>query len=418
MTDETRTPAFCTQCRSRCGCTAVVRDQRLIAIEALPEHPSGARLCPKGKAAPELVYHPDRLTQPMRRTNPKTAADPGWMPISWDEALDEIAARMTAIRDEHGPEKVAFSVTTPSGTHMSDGIAWVERLVRGFGSPNNIYGTEICNWHKDFATRFTYGHDIGTPDFAHTECIMLWGTNPANTWLARSIEIQQALRRGAKLIVIDPRRTPLARQADCWLRVKPGTDQALALGLINLQIKAKRFDHEFVRYWSNGPLLVHSDTGLLLRETDIRPDGSTQIALAIDADTQRLLRYDTERGVWLDDPARAALHYRSSVPGMDASLPCQAAFEYLADAAAQYPPAKVATLTGVAQSDLEAAAQMLGNAASVAYYAWNGVSQSTQPRRPTGPSACSMPLPATTARPVAMCLAARLGLAISPASIC
>ena len=81
MTDETRTPAFCTQCRSRCGCTAVVRDQRLIAIEALPEHPSGARLCPKGKAAPELVYHPDRLTQPMRRTNPKTAADPGWMPI-------------------------------------------------------------------------------------------------------------------------------------------------------------------------------------------------------------------------------------------------------------------------------------------------------------------------------------------------
>lgn len=163
--------------------------------EPLAGHPSGARLCPKGKAAPELVYHPDRLTHPMRRTNGKGAADPGWEPLAWDEALDLIASRMKTIRDEHGAEQVAFSVTTPSGTHMSDGISWVERLVRGFGSPSTIYGTEICNWHKDFATRFTYGYDIGTPDFANTDCVLLWGNNPASTWLARSVEIQNAIRR-------------------------------------------------------------------------------------------------------------------------------------------------------------------------------------------------------------------------------
>ena len=120
MAEATRTPAFCTQCRSRCGCVAVVEDGRLAGIEPLPGHPTGDKLCPKGRAAPELVYHPDRLTRPLRRTAPKGAADPGWQPISWDEALDEIAHRMQAIKTTHGAEQVAFSVTTPSGSHLSE----------------------------------------------------------------------------------------------------------------------------------------------------------------------------------------------------------------------------------------------------------------------------------------------------------
>ncbi|MEZ5738881.1 MAG: molybdopterin-dependent oxidoreductase [Burkholderiaceae bacterium] len=278
--DEVRTAGFCTQCRSRCGCVSVVRGQRLLRIEPLPGHPSGEQLCPKGNAAPELVYHPDRLTHPLRRTAPKGAADPGWQAVSWDAALDEIAARMNGIRDTHGAEQVAFSVTTPSGTHMSDGISWVERLVRAFGSPNNIYGTEICNWHKDFASRFTFGHDIGTPDFANTDCILLWGHNPANTWLARAGEIRKALQRGAKIVVIDPQRTVFARSADSWLRVRPGTDQALALGLAHQLISTERFDAAFVAQWTNGPLLVRDDTGRLLRESDLHGQGRTDVALA------------------------------------------------------------------------------------------------------------------------------------------
>ena len=202
MPATTRTPAFCTQCRSRCGCVAVVEDGRLTGIEPLPGHPTGDKLCPKGRAAPELVYHADRLTHPLRRTNPKGSADPGWQPISWDEALGEIARRLRDISAAHGPEQVAFSATTPSGTHISDGISWIERLIRAYGSPNTIYATEICNWHKDYATRFTYGTDIGTPDFAHTDCVLLWGNNPAATWLARATEVQKAVKRGARMIVV------------------------------------------------------------------------------------------------------------------------------------------------------------------------------------------------------------------------
>src|SRR5262245_62885554 len=120
MADTRRIPSFCTQCRSRCGCVAVVADGRLLGIEPLPEHPTGDKLCPKGRAAPELVYHPERLTVPLRRTNPKGAADPGWQRIGWDEALDEIAGRLRGIAAAHGPEQVAFSATTPSGSHIQD----------------------------------------------------------------------------------------------------------------------------------------------------------------------------------------------------------------------------------------------------------------------------------------------------------
>ncbi len=136
MTEPQHIAAFCTQCRSRCGCVAVVDAGRLVRIDPLPGHPTGEKLCPKGRAATELVYHPDRITQPMRRTSPKGTADAGWQPITWDAALDKIATRMGVIRDRHGPEQVAFSVTTPSGSHISVAISWIERFIRAYGSPN------------------------------------------------------------------------------------------------------------------------------------------------------------------------------------------------------------------------------------------------------------------------------------------
>lgn len=371
MSDTTETPAFCTQCRSRCGCVAVTQNGRLLGIEPLPGHPSGEKLCPKGRAAPELVYHPDRLTRPLKRTNPKGAADPGWQPISWDEALDTVASRMIAIADRHGPEQVAFSVTTPSGTHISDSISWIERLIRAFGSPNIIYGTEICNWHKDFATRYTFGHDIGTPDFANTDCVLLWGNNPAATWLARTVEIQKAIKRGAKMIVVDPRPTVFARRADQWLRVRPGTDQVLALGLANLLIERGAIDRDFLTQWSNGPLLVRGDTGRFLRESDRRSGGRDDILYARSA-AGELLGYDTTDGIWLDKNAEPELRVIANVDG----IACRSAFELYAAAAAEWPLDRTAEATGIEPQAIAHAAELIGNAPSVAYYAWNGVGQS------------------------------------------
>ena len=272
MTTE-RIAGFCALCRSRCGCVSVVEDGRLVAVEPDPSHPTGQHLCVKGRAAPELVYAPDRLLYPMRRTRPRNDPDPGWVRITWDEALDWTAERMRAIADREGPEAVAFTVTTPAGTAVSDGFPWINRLIRAFGSPNMVWGEELCAWHRDYATALTFGADIGTPDFERTGCLVLWGHNPSSTYLAQATAVTEAATRGTALIVVDPRRAGPAARADQWLRVRPGTDGALALGLASVMIAEGWYDRDFVRDWTNGPLLVREDTGALLTAADLSPDG-------------------------------------------------------------------------------------------------------------------------------------------------
>ena len=166
----TRHHGWCAMCRSRCGCISVVKNGRLLAVEPDPAHPTGAAICAKGRAAPEMVYSNARVLHPLRRTAPKSDGDPGWERISWDAALDITAEHMRRIADEAGPESVAFSITTGSGTSISDSLPFLDRLMRAFGSPTNCYGTEICNWHKDEAFKFTFGAGIGSPDFDHTGC--------------------------------------------------------------------------------------------------------------------------------------------------------------------------------------------------------------------------------------------------------
>ncbi|MFT5172495.1 MAG: anaerobic selenocysteine-containing dehydrogenase [Gammaproteobacteria bacterium] len=375
-TSSKKIAAFCTQCRSRCGCIAETEQGRLVRITPFPEHPSGAQLCPKGRAAPELVYHADRILTPMRRSTPKGSADPQWQAISWDEALDTIAEKMRDIAHNGGPEQTAFSVTTPSGTHISDAITWIERLIRAYGSPNTVYGTEICNWHKDFASRFTYGHDIGTPDFAHTDCVVLWGNNPTTTWLARAGEINKARRRGAKLIVIDPRPTSFAKRADVWLQIRPGTDQALALSLAHLLIGEYGFDESFVRQWSNAALLVREDNGRFLRESDVQAGGSSKVLFAV-GDDEQMLSFDAANGHWHESNAQPKLRVDTLVSTSEAALRCRSAFSHYQAAVDEYPPERAAALTGIDVGTIRKAAALLAASARIAYYAWNGISQST-----------------------------------------
>src|SRR5512136_2292596 len=115
-----RIQGYCALCVSRCGSIGVIENGRLAALEPDPAHPTGKALCAKGRAAPELVYHPDRLLYPVKRTRPKGDPDPGWQRISWDEALDLIAVRLHTIAAQHGSESVVFSVVSPSTSASDD----------------------------------------------------------------------------------------------------------------------------------------------------------------------------------------------------------------------------------------------------------------------------------------------------------
>ena len=259
-----RIPGYCALCVSSCGCISVTENGRLTAVEPDPTHPTGAALCSKGRAAPEYVYSNARELYPMKRTRPKGDSDPGWERISWDEALDTTAEKLKAIQQRSGTESIAFSITTSAGTAMQDGGPFVERLRQAFGTPNAVASWELCG----FANTFVYGHTFGVrmpvSEVENSDCIILWGHNPTTTWLAFGSRITQAKRRGAKLIVMDPLRVGLATKADEWLRVRPGTDGALALSLAHVMIEEGLYDEAFVRDWTNAPFLIRDDDGAFL----------------------------------------------------------------------------------------------------------------------------------------------------------
>ncbi|WP_316156850.1 molybdopterin-dependent oxidoreductase [Cupriavidus sp. BIC8F] len=371
---EVEKKGFCTLCRSRCGTINVVDGETLVTVRPDGDHPTGKAMCLKGKAAPELVHSADRVLYPVRRTTPKGADDPGWVRISWDEALDEIAERLLSTRAMRGAESVAFSVTTPSGTPLSDSIDWIERFVRLYGSPNICYATEICNWHKDFAHAFTFGCGMPTADYRNAELILLWGHNPTNTWLSQAEAIGAGRAGGARLIVVDPRQTALADDADQWLRVKPGSDAALAMALANLMIEANAFDIDFVRRWTNGPLLVRQDNGAFLRGGDIGLANADSL-LVWDA-RQRMA---VPAGNALDDAGHIALRGTFAIPlrggGEGKALLCQPAFDLYAAECASYPVERAAALTWIAEGDIRRAAALIGASGRIAYHAWSGVGQ-------------------------------------------
>ncbi|CAM3426848.1 Molybdopterin oxidoreductase [Bordetella sputigena] len=397
---------YCTLCRSRCGTRNIVQDDALVRVVPDADHPTGQAMCMKGRAAPELVHSPHRVLYPMRRTRPKDGGDPGWERIDWEEALREIATRLDAIRRESGAEAVAFGVTTPSGTPLSDSIDWIERFVRGFGSPNICYATEICNWHKDYAHAFTFGCGMPTADYANSGLIVLWGHNPANTWLAQAHAVGVGRAAGARLLVVDPRRTALAAQADSWLQVRPGTDAALALGLAHLLIETQGYDAAFVRDWTNAPLLVRDDTGMFLKAGEVAtraigaptpargsmaksrhpsPDMSMNADTA--ADTPAVFvawnrvssaptAYDTRYAAAEQGSARYALRGAYEVRLRDGGVVrCRPVFDLLAAQCAVYTPEHVADITGVPPDQLRTAARLIAEAPSVAYHAWTGIGQ-------------------------------------------
>ncbi|MGE3305582.1 MAG: molybdopterin-dependent oxidoreductase [Rhizobiaceae bacterium] len=372
-------PGYCTLCRSRCGTLNTVQNDTLVSVQPDPDHPTGQAMCMKGRAAPEIVHSVNRQLHPLRRTTPKGAPDPGWRRISWEEALAETADRLGTFRRESGAESVAFAVTTPSGTPLSDSIDWIERFVRHFGSPNICYGTEICNWHKDFAHAFTFGCGIPPADYANAETILLWGHNPTSTWLAQANAIARGRANGARMVVVDPRPTALARQADVWMRVRPGTDAALALGIMRRLIETRRYDDEFVRGWTNGPLLVRSDTGLFLRARDVFAGSLSDSYVAWDKAAGCAVPFDPQRPP--SDATTQQLKLRGSVAvrvdGSAAAVECLPAFEMLARAAEPYNEDTVQSITGVEPEKLRAAAGLLSGGRRIAYHAWTGLGQHT-----------------------------------------
>ena len=377
-----RIPGYCALCISRCGSIAVVENGRFVALEPDPSHPTGQALCAKGRAAPELVYNTDRLLYPLKRTRPKGDPDPGWQRISWDEALDLTASRLRHLAEQGGPESVVFTTVSSSTSAAVDSNIWVQRLMYAFGSPNLCNSMELCAWGRGYAPRYTFGTGMGLPgtpmpDLENAGCILFWGYNPSLARLDHATATVAALKRGAHLIVVDPRRVGLASKADLWLQVRPGSDGALALGIANVMIERGWYDHAFVRDWTNGPLLVRADTGRLLTEHDLSPTGSAQRYIAWDPARGHTLLYDPAFGRYEQEGVELALFGEYKINTLQGEVVCRPAFDLAAEVCRPYKPETVETICGVGRDQVESAARLLWETRPVAYYAWSGVEQQT-----------------------------------------
>ena len=243
--------SVCRSCHGGCGVLLHVCGDRLIKVEGDRDSPlNHGRLCPIGTVTLDLVYHPDRLKYPMRRIGARGCGQ--WQRISWDEALDEIAERLLAIRREFGAEAIALG--TGTGRHH---IRWVSRFGHALGTPNWCEpGFAQCFHPRVNTTILTFG-DFPVSDYTGDvapECIMFWGHNPTNSGPdgETRFNVLEALARNPKIIVVDPRQTELAKRADIWLRLRPGVDDALALSMLNVVIAEKLYDEQFVARWTHG----------------------------------------------------------------------------------------------------------------------------------------------------------------------
>lgn len=373
-------PGYCSLCIARCGTVATVTDGIFTRLDPDPTHPTGAAICAKGRAAPELVYHKDRLKRPLRRTRPKGDADPGWEEISWDAALEETAAAMRRIAAQHGPEAVAFSQSSPSTTAIADSAVFVRRLMNAFGTPNHVSHLDLCGWGRGFATRYVFGvGSVATgsaggamADIGASGCLILWGYNPSFSRITHATATVAGLKRGMKLIVIDPRNVGLANKADIWLRVRPGTDGALALGLANIMIERGWYDQDFVRAWSNGPLLVRSDTDRLLRAQDLVSHTGSGQFVAWDSLTNGIVGYDPVAGRYDAPSEHLALRGEYVIATVDGAVSCQPVFERYSALCRRYTPEVIEAICWIPRGQLEESARLIWHSRPVSYYAYSG----------------------------------------------
>ena len=250
MTQKT-VKTVCNLCGlSGCGMEITVQDGRIVEVKGDKTHPENrGALCAKGRAAMDILYSPDRLKHPLKRTGQR--GEGKWERISWDQALDLVAEGLQQVKSDYGPEAVWFHKGSGHDLCGGDVRPYLHRLANVFGTPNLSCPFYICNGPRTLNMFLTTGA-IPAPEVENTKGILLWGINPTETAITRHMKIQDALKRGARLIVIDPRTTHFAQKADLHLQPRPGSDGALALGLLKVIVDDDLFDAEFVAEWTVG----------------------------------------------------------------------------------------------------------------------------------------------------------------------
>jgi formate dehydrogenase (coenzyme F420) alpha subunit len=266
----------CTLCYHSCGTKVTVADGKAVKVQGLPSHPlNKGRLCPKGLSALDAIYSPERLQRPMKRVNGK------FEEISWEQALDEIAEKLGRLKEAFGPQALGL-FSGSIGVENLEMAALVQRLKAAFGSPNFFSVESVCYRMRIRVRQMTFGrYAVEEMD---SNLYLLWGHDPDQSNFPLKFALQENVAKGAKLVIINPKRIPLADKADMYLRIRPGTDGALALAMMHVIIKEGLYDKDFVEKNTFGfdKLVPHVET--------FTPEWAEEITWVPAGETRKLAR--------------------------------------------------------------------------------------------------------------------------------
>ncbi|MDO8586524.1 MAG: molybdopterin-dependent oxidoreductase [Armatimonadota bacterium] len=254
---RSKVASTCLNCYARCGIFGYSSDGMLAKLSGIPGHPNNrGRMCAKGQAGVNLIYDPDRILRPMRRVGAR--GEGKWEPISWRQAIDEVAVRM---RDLAQSGRQSEFVLHSTRDVTAQGFA--RRFCHAFGSPNALVNTPLGGWNKALAQLMTWGSQHEINDVANTEYMLLFGANPFEAHILRTSFVQritegrltkiaqERVHHGAKMVTFDPRLSQTAGKSDEWFPIRPGTDAAVALAMCNVIMRHGLHDREFLDKWTN-----------------------------------------------------------------------------------------------------------------------------------------------------------------------
>lgn len=266
-------PTVCGMCDANCGVLAYVQGERLVKIEGNRSHShSRGHICARGSAGVKLLYDPDRLRSPMKRTD-----DGKFVAIPWNQAFTEIGQALARLRQQYGPQTLAWL------RHVDASDEWDRQFAAAFGTPNLFSHVALGQGARNLACNATLGW-VPIPDLERTKFLLLCGRNYAESFFPAELEaLFMAKESGAKIVAVDPRMSNTAAQAREWIAVRPGTDGALLVSLMHVLIKERLYDQKFVEQHVLGfpelsEYVADKTPGWAAAETDVPSDTIVRLA--------------------------------------------------------------------------------------------------------------------------------------------
>lgn len=354
-------------CTGSCGWNVVVKDGIVQRVEPPYDYPDdeyNPRGCMKGQTYHRRVYSPGRVKFPMKRVGPRGGGQ--WKRITWDEAFDFIASEIKRISAKYGKETIWIYPPVPATGIVKQGAGFRFASVNGFG-----LGT-FYNWYGDLPLAHPITWNVQTEehefkDVQNTKYAIIWGSDVVQTRMPDAHFFTDARAKGVKLVYISPYFDPTATAVDEWVRVRQGTDGALALGMCHVIVKRGLVDAAHLLKTTSGPLLVRSDTGKYLKAADVGADGDPKAFMVFDKMAGKPV-VDT---YFSDKPPLIGSFDVMLKDGKTVS--CTTSHTLFLKQIEEYDPKTVSEITGVPAKDIERLAVEYASAKPASIWAGTGI---------------------------------------------